>query len=508
MKTLGQQIQKRPWIGWVLFLGTTAAVFFAGLFTYTIVERRAEGQFILAPMTDMDVLEPRPEVWGERFARQFNTYAEMVDESFASPHLGAGRDDLLAKNPRMVILFAGYGFSKDYNSARGHTYAIQDPTETLRTGSPMGPGEGPQPGTCWTCKSSDVPRVMNEMGVAEFYASRWADIGHEIANPISCANCHDPETMALRIAQPALVEAFQRQGRDISKATHNEMRSLTCAQCHVEYYFQGKGTYLTFPWDQGTRVDDMEAYFDKYEYHDWIHPLSRAPMIKAQHPDYEIFEHGIHAQRGVSCADCHMPYRIEGGVKFTDHRIQNPLNNIANSCQTCHRQSEKELMRNVTDRQDAVFGVRSRVEEALVRAHIEAKKAWELGATEAQMRPALMKIRTAQWYWDFIAASHGAAFHAPQEALRVLGLGSDKAQEARVELARILGSLGHTGIVQLPDISTKEKAQAFIGLDIPREREAKQVFLERVVPEWVRKAQERQRDWDERRTQTRTTSAR
>jgi len=152
------------------------------------------------------------------------------------------------------------------------------------------------------------------------------------------------------------VEAFQRQGKDISKSTHQEMRSLVCAQCHVEYYFKGKeDKYLTFPWDKGFNVEDIEKYYDEYEFTDWTHKLSRTPMLKAQHPDFELFQMGIHSQRGLSCVDCHMPFKSEGGIKFTDHHVQSPLNNIANSCQVCHRESENTLRNNVYDRQDKVF---------------------------------------------------------------------------------------------------------------------------------------------------------
>ncbi len=221
---------------------------------------------------------------------------------------------------------------------------------------------------------------------------------------------------------PALAETFERMGRDINNVSHQEMRSLACAQCHVEYYF-GEDNYLIFPWDEGMRAEDIAYYFDQREFADWIHPLSRAPMIKAQHPDYEIFTTGIHYQRGVSCADCHMPYKTEGGMKFTDHKIQSPLNNITASCQTCHRQSESELLRNVYDRQDMVNDLKKKLENVLVNTHLEAEFAWNNGATENQMRDALHLIRHAQWHWDYAAASHGGAFHAPLEMVRTLGNG-------------------------------------------------------------------------------------
>lgn len=219
-------------------------------------------------------------------------------------------------------------------------------------------------------------------------------------------------------------------------------------------------------------------------------------MIKAQHPDYEIYKEGIHAQRGVSCVDCHMPFKTEGGVKYTDHRVQNPLNNISNACQTCHRQSETELKRNVVSRQQDVYEVREKLERALVKAHLEAEFVWNLGATEEQMEPVLQHIRTGQWHWDYGAASHGGAFHAPQEMMRIFGNGLDEAQEARVTLTRIAARLGHTDEIPIPDVSTKEKAQAYLGIDLEEKQRQKAEFLESVVPEWLQRADERQQSWN------------
>ena len=495
MKTLGKRIEEKPWIGWVVFLITVVVVFLAGLFTYTIVERRTEAQFVFQPVKDLHPLEPRLEVWGKAFPRQFNTYNQMADTTFRSEFLGSSRLDLLERNPRMVILFGGYAFATDYNLARGHYYSVTDVHETLRTGAPMEAGEGPMPATCWTCKSADVPRLIAELGEDGYYGSSWSELGHEVVNPIGCVNCHDPETMNLRISQPALIQAFERRGVDITQATHQEMRSLTCAQCHVEYYF-GPNNKLVFPWDRGLKAEEVQERMDAMEFADWIHPLSRAPMLKAQHPDYEIYKLGIHAQRGVSCADCHMPFRTEGGVKYTDHRVQNPLNNVANACQTCHRQSEAELVRNVVSRQRDVYEVREKLEKALVSAHLKAEFVWNLGATEEQMAPVLQHIRTGQWHWDYGAASHGGAFHAPQEMMRMFGVGLDQAQEARVKLTRLAAQLGHIDEIPLPDVSTKAKAQAYLGIELEQRQREKNEFLRTVVPEWLQRADERHRQWD------------
>jgi nitrite reductase (cytochrome c-552) len=486
MASIRDVIQQKPWLGWVLFLATVGVVVFGGLFALSIMERRSEEKAMFQLVKPIAEWEPRNKVWGENFPREYESYKKTSSTSFSSKHGGSVMIDFLKKYPNLVILWAGYGFSRDYNQSRGHYFAIKDIRNTLRT------GKG-NPATCWTCKSTDVPRLMNQMGIGVFYKDKWYNLGSDVVNSIGCQDCHDSQTMKLRITRPALIEAFQRQGKDITQVTHQEMRSLVCAQCHVEYYFKGKkDKYLTFPWDKGLTMEAMEEYFDDVGHVDWVHALSRAKMLKAQHPDYEIYLTGIHAERQVACADCHMPYRREGGVKFTDHWIQSPLNNIANSCQVCHRESETTLMKNVFDRQDKVLEVRGLVEDALVKAHIEAKTAWDNGATKEEMGPIQKLIRHAQWRWDYVAASHGGAFHSPVESLRVLGSALEKAQEARLLLVQVLIKHDVSVPVPMPDLSTKEKAQAYIGLDMEKFRQAKGKFLKTVVPEWDKKAEERQ----------------
>ncbi len=490
MASIREMVNRKPWMGWVLFVATVIVVVFGGLFALSIMERRGEEIAMFQLVKPIAEWEPRDAVWGENFPREYESYKKTSSTSFRSRHGGSAMIDFLGEYPNLVILWAGYGFSRDYNQSRGHYYAINDIRKTLRTGSG-------NPATCWSCKSTDVPRLMNQMGIGVFYKGKWHKLGSEVVNSIGCQDCHDSQTMNLRITRPALIEAFERQGKDITKATHHEMRSLVCAQCHVEYYFKGKEEkYLTFPWDKGTSVEAMEEYFDNVNHVDWVHGLSRTKMLKAQHPDYEIYLTGIHAERKVSCTDCHMPYKREGGVKFTDHWIQSPLNNIANSCQVCHRERESTLINNVVDRQNKVLEVRGLVEKALVKAHIEAKAAWDNGATEGEMQPIQKFIRHAQWRWDYVAASHGGAFHSPVESLRVLGSALERAQEARLMLTQVLIKHGVSVPIAMPDISTKEKAQAYIGLDMEKLRQDKEKFLQTVVPEWDRKAAERQSRMD------------
>lgn len=492
-RKLSETIKNKPIIGWAIFFAVMVVVFLLGLFAASVTERRAEiATLFNNKKIDIEGIEPKNELWGENYPREYETWKRTADMDFRSKHMGNMEDDVLEQRPEMVVLWAGYAFAKDYKAPRGHKYAIEDITNTLRTGCPENPGDGPQPATCWSCKSPDVPRMMHEMGIENFYKDSWGNLGSEIVNPIGCADCHDPVTMNLTITRPGLIEAFERQGRDVKDATTQEMRTLVCAQCHVEYYFQGEGKYLTFPWDKGFTVEAMEAYYDSIQFSDWTHALSKAPMLKAQHPDYETFMMGPHSQRGLSCADCHMPYRAEGGIKFSDHQIVSPLKNIDATCQTCHRDSEEELRNYVYQYQDKALEIRNRIEAELARAHVMAKAAWDNGATEEQMKPALQLIRQSQWRWDFSVASHGASFHAPVETQRILAHSLDRSLQAQLELQKVLFAQGVTN-VNMPDISTKEKAQEYIGLDIKKESENKAKWIKTVVPKWLEKAKENNR---------------
>ncbi len=485
MKNMIELVERKPWVGWVLFGGTLLAVFGIGLLGASIIERRQESYKLqmVQPIADW---EPRNEVWGANFPREYESYLRTRETDFASKHAGSAEIDILEKFPNLVVMWAGYPFSRDYKQGRGHYYAVKDIRNTLRTTAPL-------PGTCWACKSPDVPRVMHEQGVAEFYKSKWADMGSEIVNHIGCQDCHDPQTMRLRITRPALAEAWQRQGKDINLATHQEMRSLVCAQCHVEYYFKGKTEkYLTFPWDKGYSAEQMEAYYDSIEFVDWVHPMSKAPMLKAQHPDFELFKTGAHAEAGLSCADCHMPYKSEGGVKYTNHHMASPLQNISSSCVVCHRESEESLRTKVYSRQDKVAELLRLCEDAITHAHIEAKAAWDAGATEAEMKQVLIDIRHAQWRWDWVAAANGVGFHSPLEAARVLGVTLQKAADARAGITRVLFAHGVKDPVPMPDLSTKAKAQAYIGLDMDALRKQKEDLLKNTVPQWEKAAAERE----------------
>lgn len=488
IKKLNAAIKKRPIIGWSIFIFVMIAVFLLGLLAASITERRAEIATLYSnKKIEIKGIEPKSEIWGINYPREYDTWKRTKEMDFKSKHNGNAPVDVLEQRPEMVVLWAGYTFAMDYSTPRGHSYTIEDVRNTLRTGSPDSDNKDIQPSTCWTCKSPDIPRVMNEIGIEKFYKANWSEFGAEIVNPIGCADCHDPKTMSLTITRPALIEAFSRIGKDITKSTPQEMRSLACAQCHVEYYFKGDGKYLTFPWDKGMNIEDIEKYYDEIEHIDWVHNLSKTPMLKAQHPDYELFLLGPHSKRGLSCADCHMPYVSEGGIKYSDHQVMSPLKKVSSTCQTCHRDSEEALIGYVYEYQDKALEIRDRIEKELAKAHIMAKTAWDKGASDKTMNPSLKLIRQSQWRWDYVVASHGSTFHAPVESQRILAHSLDRALKAQLELQRILMDLGVKDI-NMPDISSKAKAQAYIGLDMKTINKKKQDWKTNEVPKWIEKA--------------------
>jgi nitrite reductase (cytochrome c-552) len=197
--------------------------------------------------------------------------------------------------------------------------------------------------------------LIEEDGELEYFTGKWAKYGSEVVNSVGCATCHNDKTAQLEVRVPHLNRGLQAAGmKTFEDSSHQMKRSLVCAQCHVEYYFkktpwtdaQGvakTAAVVTLPWANGLSVEGMEAYYDAEGFSDWTHKISKTPMIKAQHPGFELWATGIHGQKGVSCADCHMPYVQEGAVKYSDHQVGSPLDQMDKSCMNCHRESEVKL---------------------------------------------------------------------------------------------------------------------------------------------------------------------
>ncbi|MGF1873008.1 ammonia-forming nitrite reductase cytochrome c552 subunit [Photobacterium indicum] len=436
--------------------------------------------------------EPRNEKFAEAHAEQYKSWKATQDSE--------EREDALESDPNMVVLWAGYGFSKDYNKARGHFYAITDVRETLRTGGPTDDKSGPMPMACWSCKSPDVARVIDDRGEDGYFEGKWARLGAEINNAIGCSDCHNTGSEefakggpALQLSRPYAERAMEAIGKKFEDQSRFDQQAQVCGQCHVEYYFTGPKKSVKFPWDKGTSVDDMEVYYDEIGFKDWTHGVSKAPMLKAQHPGYETWREGIHGKNNVTCIDCHMPkVQNEDGTVFTDHKVGNPFDRFEDTCAQCHTQTKAALKSVVATRKASVLEMKLRAEKQIIAAHFEAKAAWDAGATEAEMEPILMDIRHAQWRWDYAIASHGVHMHAPEVALRILGTALDKAGDARAKVIRLLATKGITEEIQIPDISTKVKAQQALGMDMDKMNAEKDEFLKTIVPEWDKQADARE----------------
>ena len=200
---------------------------------------------------------------------------------------------------------------------------------------------------------------------------------------------------------------------------------------------------LTFPWANGLRVEETERHWDEttfadgQRFFDYTHKESGAKILKAQHPEFELWSQGIHARSGVSCSDCHMPYMRDGAAKVSDHWVRSPLLNINRACQTCHRFSEDELKERVDQIQQRNFDLLQRAGSALMAQLDAIEAARQAGATDADLHESLELQRKAQWRLDFIAAENSMGFHAPQEAARVLAEAADYARQGQVAALRL-----------------------------------------------------------------------
>jgi nitrite reductase (cytochrome c-552) len=356
--------------------------------------------------------------------------------------------------PYLKNLWLGYPFSYEYKRARGHSFAIDDVFHIDRVNRYS--EQAGLPATCLNCKSVTIPQLLGEQGDA-FWSSNFNEYRETHTGPehsIGCANCHDPDNkMKLIITSVPLDEALKRQGKDWREATRNEMRSLVCAQCHVEYYFETKDHGVAakphFPWDNGMNPEEMYAFLAdgkperdgfKGQFVDWTHAVSKAPMIKVQHPEYEMYHDSVHGAAGVSCADCHMP-RVKSGrnVTITSHQWTSPLKNsqsIQASCLGCHSDKTPDWIRQrVEYHQSSIWQQLLIAQEKSVRAHEAVRQAMEYeGVDEKLLADAREMVRKGQWFWDYVSAENSVGFHNPTKSMRTLASSQQYSDQA-VQLA-------------------------------------------------------------------------
>ena len=388
------------------------------------------------PLIEIQSMEPDSEKWGVNFPNQYTTFLKTETNNIDTTYAGSSQFSWLERDPRQVFLFAGYPFSKDYNDDRGHANALEDVRATKRLNLNL---DDPKrtPGTCYSCKSSNNPALWNELGMEAYDKMSFVELGERIDQSIGCANCHEAGTMRLIVTNPALEEALTAQGKDWETFTRQEMRTVVCANCHVEYYFAGEGKYLTFPWANGTDVYSIIEFYENVGFKDWDYPEAGTPMLKAQHPEFEFFTaDSTHYNAGVSCSDCHMPYVRDGAAKFSSHDVHSPLLNPELACGQCHTDTEY-VVRRVNVIQEQVATTKLATEDAI----LDAINAIQVAAADSNADTALLDQartwhRKAQYLWDFVSAENSTGFHNPEYALKILADSTNYARQAQMLAAQ------------------------------------------------------------------------
>lgn len=383
-----------------------------------------------------------PAVWGKVYPLQYQSYMKTVDQqrtkyggSEAMPRTPTEADprstltrSKLEQDPRLKTMWAGYAFSLDYRERRGHAYMLSDQTYTGRQ-------KANPPAMCINCHASVYTTYMKMgngdlmKGFDAFAVSHmpYAEIRKQVRHPVACIDCHDPQTMQLRITRPAFIEGIRAlkavqgvKNYDVnSMASREEMRSYVCGQCHVTYYFKGPDKRLTYPWDKGLKVEDIIATEDGVK--EWEHPETGAKMIKPRHPEFEMWNQGIHGKAGVACVDCHMPEMKVDGNTITDHQVNSPLLKVERSCTGCHKAAPGELKARVEDIQDRYASLRNNALDALMDLIRDIKAARAANADPKLIEQAQLAQRKGQFMIDFIMSENSMGFHAPEESVRILG---------------------------------------------------------------------------------------
>ncbi|MCA9088928.1 MAG: ammonia-forming cytochrome c nitrite reductase subunit c552 [Planctomycetaceae bacterium] len=466
--------QQRAWWWYALTVAATAGVtFFIVALLMNINERKQEAQQYYVKLVDLTEETVDPAEWGKNFPRQYDAYKRTA-ENTSRRHGGSEAISKLDDDPRLRRIFAGYAFSVDYRERRGHAFMLEDQDNTERV------KQFKQPGACLHCHASIIPAYREAgdgdvmKGFEKVCAMPLKEARALVDHPVACIDCHDPQTMQLRVTRPGFIRGIAELAEHVAEelseassdagsapyphltsihqwarqhnkgddkeydvnalATRQEMRSYVCGQCHVEYYFKGDQKTVTYPWRKGLGIEQIESYYNDQDFTDYVHAETGAPILKAQHPEFELWNQGIHARSGVSCSDCHMPYQREGAIKVSDHQVRSPLLNIARACQTCHRYDEDEILARSEAIQSRNQALMDRAEDALVELLDTVKAAKARNVDSQVLDESLQLQRKAQWRVDFINAENSMGFHAPQEAAKILGEAIDYARQGQLKV--------------------------------------------------------------------------
>jgi nitrite reductase (cytochrome c-552) len=417
--------------------------------------------------TKLSANEIRNSAFKEEFPRQYDYYERndesrvMTEYKGSVPYNKNNSVDPLPEGykyaqPYLKNLWLGYPFSYEYREARGHTMALEDFLNIDRINRYS--EKGGLPKTCWNCKTPKMIGWHKEQG-DDFWSG---DVNELRAEPdmkdhtIGCANCHDQETMELRLYSVPLKDYLKSQNKEFKDLSRNDKRALVCGQCHVEYYFLdksfGPSKKPKFPWDNGLDPEEIYTYYeDKGEctvkgfegnFVDWTHPVSKTPMLKAQHPEYEMWVNGVHGAAGITCADCHMPYvRSEEKKKISSHWWTSPLKDPEmRACRQCHSDKTPDFLKSrVIFHQKKTFDQLLIAQELSVKAHEAVRLALEYKGEKADNYEELViqaqrMIRKGQFFWDYVSAENSVGFHNPSKALDTLSSSQQFSQKA-IDLA-------------------------------------------------------------------------
>ena len=337
------------------------------------------------------------ESWKDIYPNEYQTY--MANES-NSPQ---GKQDYLTEYPELVTMYAGYGFAKGYDEAAGHPYSLQSVAETPRVNENT-------LANCITCKTPQYTAMVNSEGDSA-YQKPFAEVLMQMTEPISCYNCHENDPTKTTVTQKFFVNSM---GSDVDKVSTD---SQVCGQCHNEYYFAPETKATTNPYTglEGMTAEAILAYYDEMGFKDWEHTETGAPMLKAQHPEFETIYGGAQssmAKQGYSCSDCHMgTTKNADGKEFDNHNWSSPLDNeelIANDCSQCHADIKAE----VAAKQKVAIDRVNSIGNKLVTLN---NKLSEIVANGSMGEDQLNKLRdlnrTAQFYWDWVMVENSDGAH-------------------------------------------------------------------------------------------------
>jgi len=395
---------------WMFYILTAAIVV-----AVAIGARYVTLQTVAQPEPPAQALTPAATLyWQDRFPAQVASYMRTL-EMEPTAHGGSVPYQKLTKYPFMRAMYHGFGFWFDFRESRGHLYTIED---TINIGRPKFGG------VCWGCKSADYPALVAKYGQREFDSMLWSEAATKTNHPVSCIDCHDPNTpdFALTITRPWLIAAIESQGRTLADF---DMKSLVCAQCHSEYYFEGPGVTnkIVFPWSRGFRPEDALAHKDAANFSDWTHPRTGAGVHKIQHPEFEFFQGSVHWEARLTCTDCHMPQVKDAqGRTYTQHWLASPLKHMEASCQRCHG-TDMAALRARTEKlqgelRTTANAIGTELEQA-INALRDARR--NPAANAALIAQAQTKHRQAQLMLDWFLVENSTGFHNAREGRRILG---------------------------------------------------------------------------------------